>query len=177
VTVYGNAHVLDCLRRDVFNNRLYPDFLEISTFRPPYLKLCELTSGQAVEAGGLRVTAVAVNHVVPALGYVIEDDTAAVVIPGDTGPTEEIWQVAAGRPNLRAVFLECTFPRAMGWLAEVAHHLTPELYAQQVGKLPRSVRFITVHVHPRHQDEVRSELEALALPWTEVGEPGVTYLF
>src|SRR5262245_11365617 len=30
VVVYGNAHVLECLRKDIFNNRLYPDFLHIS---------------------------------------------------------------------------------------------------------------------------------------------------
>jgi ribonuclease BN (tRNA processing enzyme) len=168
--------VLDCLRRDVFNNRLYPDFLHISTFRPPYLKLCELTPGKTVEAAGLRITPVEVNHVVPAMGFIVEDDHAAIVFPGDTGPTDEIWKLAGRLPQLRAVFLECTFPAAMGWLAEIARHLTPALFAEQVSKLPRSVRFITVHIHPRHRETVRAELEALAIPWAEMGEPGVTYL-
>ena len=48
VQVYGNAHVLECLRKDIFNNRVYPDFLHISTFRPPYLVLHEVTPGVAV---------------------------------------------------------------------------------------------------------------------------------
>jgi ribonuclease BN (tRNA processing enzyme) len=175
--VHGNAHVLDCLRKDVFNNRLYPDFLHISTIRPPYLKLNELVSGQMVEAAGLRVTAVEVNHVVPTLGYLIEDDETAVLFPGDTGPTEEIWKVAARRPQLKAVFLECTFPRSMTWLADLARHLTPELYAVEMEKLGRAVRFITIHMHPRHRPVVTEELLGMNLPGVEIGEMGVAYTF
>jgi ribonuclease BN (tRNA processing enzyme) len=176
VTVYGHAHTLDCLRRDLFNDRLYPDFVRISAERPPFLKLRELTPGDPVEAAGLRVTPVEVNHVVPALGYVVEADGAAAAFPGDTAPTEEIWKVAGRCVHLRAVFLECTFPGSMEWLAEVARHLTPARYAGEVGKLGKAVRFITVHVHARHRDAVIAELEALGLPGVEVGEPGVTYL-
>src|SRR5262245_15994318 len=177
VVIHGNAHVLDCLKKDVFNNRLYPDFLHISTLRPPYLKLNELVSGQTVEAAGLRVTAVEVNHVVPTLGYLVEDDFAAVLFPGDTGPTEEIWKVAARRPHLKAVFLECTFPRDMAWLAELARHLTPELYAREMEKLGRAVRFITIHMHPRHRPIVTEELLGMNLPGVEIGEMGVAYTF
>jgi ribonuclease BN (tRNA processing enzyme) len=175
VTVYGNAHVLDCLRKDVFNNRVYPDFLYISTFRPPYLKLHELTSGTAIEVGGLRITPVAVNHVVPTFGFVVEDDHSAVVFPSDTGPTDEIWQVAQRCTNLKAVFLEATFPESMAWLAEIAKHLTPSLYALEMKKLNRPVRYITIHLHPRHRPIVVQELTALNLPNVEIGEFGKPY--
>lgn len=176
VTVYGHSDTLDCLRRDVFNDRLYPDFVRLSAEGRPFLKLRELTPGEAVEAAGLRVTPVEVNHVVPALGFVVEDGLAAAVFPGDTAPTEEIWKVARRCADLRAVFLECTFPGSMEWLAEVARHMTPARYAGEVAKLGKAVRFITVHVHARYRDAVVAELGALGLPGVEVGEPGVTYL-
>jgi ribonuclease BN (tRNA processing enzyme) len=175
VVVHGNAHALECLKTDIFNNRVYPDFLKISTFRPPYLKFNELKSGQAVDLGGLRVTPVEVNHVVPTLGYVLEDDQAAVVFPSDTAPTEEIWKVANHCPHLRAVFLECTFPGSMTWLAEIAKHLTPALYAQEMKKVNRPVRYITVHTHPRHRPLVVQELLAMNLPGVEIGEAGKPY--
>src|ERR1700722_16747711 len=105
VTIYANAHTLDCLRSDVFNNRLYPDFFHISTFRTPYLKVQELTPGVPVAVDGLRITPVEVNHVVPTVGFVIEDDHSAVVFPSDTAPTDEIWKVANRCPHLQAVFL------------------------------------------------------------------------
>ena len=177
VQIYGNPHTLECLRKDIFNNRLYPDFLHISTFRPPYLVLHELVPGVAVNAGGLRITPVEVDHVVPTLGFIIEDDHSAVVIPSDTAPTQAIWVEAARRTNLAAVFLECTFPNEMGWLAELARHLTPDLYAVEITKLGRPMRYITVHVHPRHRPIVEAELVAKKLPGVEIGVAGKTYIF
>jgi ribonuclease BN (tRNA processing enzyme) len=120
---------------------------------------------------------VAVNHVVPAFGYVIEDDHSGVVFSGDTGPTEELWQVARSCSNLKGVFLECTFPGDMAWLADLARHLTPALYAEEMKKLGRPARFITVHLHPRHRGRVAEELLALKLPGVEIGEVCVPYEF
>jgi cAMP phosphodiesterase len=176
VTVYANAFTLDCLHKDFFNNRLYPDFFHISTFRPPYLKVVELKPGVPVTVDGLRITPVEVNHVVPSLGYVVQDDHSAVVFPSDTAPTDEIWAVARRCPHLSAVFLECTFPESMGWLAELAKHLTPSLYAKEMKKLDRPARWITVHMHPRHRPIVVSELLALGRN-IEIGESGKPYAF
>src|SRR5262249_17779725 len=175
VTIHGSSHTLDVLRKDVFNNRLYPDFLHISTIRPPYLKLSELRPGEAVELEGLHITPVEVNHVVPTLGFVIRDAGAAVVIPSDTGPTEEIWKVARGTSNLKAVFLEMAFPESMGWLADLAKHLTPSLFAQEMRKLPAGVRFLAVHLHPRHRHQVLRELEGLGLADVEPCRVGEGY--
>jgi ribonuclease BN (tRNA processing enzyme) len=177
VIVHGNAHVLGVLKTDVFNDRVYPDFLKISTFRPPYLKLNELKPGVPIEVAGLRITPVEVNHVVPSLGYVVEDDHSAVVFPSDTGPTDAIWEVARRCAHLKAVFLECTFPVALAWLADLARHLTPELYAREMQKLNRPARFITVHLHPRHRPTIAHELASMNLPGVEIGEIGRLYTF
>ena len=74
------------------------------------------------------------------------------------------------------MFLECTFPNSLAWLAEIAHHLTPDLYAAEIKKVTRPVRFITVHMHPRHRTEVAPELMAMKLPNVEIGEAGRTYV-
>jgi cAMP phosphodiesterase len=177
VTVYASAYTLDCLRKDLFNNRLYPDFFHISTFRPPYIRAVELTSGVPVEVDGLRITPVEVNHVVPTFGIIVEDDHSAVVLPSDTAPTDEIWNVARRCPHLKAVFLEATFPESMAWLAELAKHLTPALFVKEMKKLDRSVRWITVHMHPRHRAVVARELLALGQPSIEIGEIGREYAF
>jgi ribonuclease BN (tRNA processing enzyme) len=174
VTVHGNAHVLDCLRKDVFNNRLYPDFLHISTFRPPYLKLNELRPGHPVEVEGLRVTPVEVDHAVPTLGYVIEDDATQVVFPSDTAPTDAIWDVVNRKGKPATVFLECTFPESMLWLAEIARHLTPSRFAGEVAKVKPGTRFITVHMHPRHGPTAAEELRT-RVPHVEFAKFGMVY--
>jgi ribonuclease BN (tRNA processing enzyme) len=177
VTVYGNAAVLDCLRRDLFNDRIWPDLLRLSTQRPPYLRLQELHPGQPVEVAGLRVTPVAVNHAVPTCGFVVEDGAATVVFPSDTGPTEAIWEQANRTANVRAVFLEVTFPNAMAWLADLAKHLTPEMFAREAAKLEQPARFVAVHISARFRPQVVAELRALGLPNLELARFGKPYLF
>jgi cAMP phosphodiesterase len=177
VTIYGNDAVLDCLHRDFFNDRLWPNLIRISESRPPYLRLQQLEPGKAVEAAGLRVTPVPVNHPVPTMGFLVEEGTKAVLFSSDTGPTETCWQYANRAVDLRAVFLEATFPESLAWLAEVAGHLTPSLFAQEVRKVTKSVPFIAVHIHPRHRRQVVIELKALGLANLKIGRLGVPYSF
>src|SRR5205814_2206891 len=164
VTVHGSAAVLDSLRRDLFNGRVWPDFFQLSTQLPPYLKANELVAERPLELEGLRVTPIAVNHVVPTTGFLVQDGRSSVLFSADTGPTERIWEVAAAVPDLKAVFLEVTFPDAMAELADVSKHLTPATFGREVAKLPRPVAWVAVHVHPRHRPNVVRELHPLRLP-------------
>jgi cAMP phosphodiesterase len=177
VTVYGSDFVLDCLQRDVFNNRIWPDFIGLSAREAPFLKLERLESGKTVEVDGLRVTPVAVDHAVPTMGFVVADQSAAVVFPSDTGPTDEIWKVANQQRHLKAVFLEVTFPDEMARLAEISKHHTPTTFARDVKKLERPVRIIAIHLKPASADHLVSELEALGLPNLELRRIGQEYHF
>jgi ribonuclease BN (tRNA processing enzyme) len=177
VTVYGSDPVLDSLRRDIFNDRVWPDFIRLSEVRPPFLKLRTLEAGRTVEIDGLRVTPVPVDHAVPTLGFLVEDDTSAVAFSSDTGPTAEIWERANALANLKAVFLEATFPEALAKLAEAARHLTPGRFAGEARKVRGPVRFIAVHLNPRAHARVVQELRALGLENLEIGQAGKTYSF
>jgi ribonuclease BN (tRNA processing enzyme) len=177
VTIYGNEHVLSCLQTDIFNDRLWPDFVSMSRNGSSFLKLQSLTPGKAMELEDLQITPVAVDHLVPTCGFIVDDGSAAVVIAGDTGPTEEIWQRANSLPNLRAVFLEATFPSDMSELADVAKHLTPDLFAREVSKVKAGVQVIAVHIKARHYPRIVEELKALKLPNLEIGRTGKTYQF
>src|SRR5205823_4448082 len=99
-----------------------------------------------LDVEGLRVTAVAVHHVVPTLGFLIEDADTAIVIASDTGPSEEIWQRARATPNLKAVFLEATFPDEMTALADLTRHLTPAHFLGEMNKLGFPAKFLAVHL-------------------------------
>src|SRR5262249_52801178 len=109
--------------------------------------------------------------------FIVEDGTAAVVFPSDTGPTEEIWDVANRTPHLQGVFLEAAFPNALARLADVSKHLTPALFAREVAKLKAEVPFFAVHLNARSRRQVSKELMALKLPLVEVAVPGKIYHF
>lgn len=177
VIVYGSQAVLDCLRSDIFNNRVWPDFIALSSEEAPFLKLAKIEAGQTVELDGLKVTPVNVNHVVPTLGFIVSDSQAAVVIVSDTGPTDDIWNLANESPALKAVFLEVTFPDSMSRLAEIAKHLTPSTLAGEVRKLRRPVPVFAVHIKARYHTQIVAELDALGLDHVQLVQFGSEYEF
>lgn len=177
LTIHCSREVHDCLRRDLFNYRFWPDFFELSAGSMPFVRFEALESGQAINLEGIRISAVGVNHVVPTLGFLLESESAAVVIASDTGPTEAIWARANQLANLRAVFLEAAFPKELADLAHVSKHLTTDGFAHEVKKINEGPRLFAVHLKPRFQAQIRAELHALGLPNFEVAEPGKLYRF
>jgi ribonuclease BN (tRNA processing enzyme) len=125
----------------------------------------------------LRVTPVAVNHVVPTLAYVVDDGVSAVIFAADSGPTTRLWEVAHHTPGLRAVFLEASFPNSLKGLAEVSLHLTAEMFGGEAAKIPPGVKVIAVHIKVRYREEVIRELHSLRLPNMEIGKCGTEYCF
>ena len=177
VTVYGSCETLDCLRTNVFNDRVWPDMIRLSKEETPFVHLEELEDGRTVRVADVAVTPVALDHTVPSFGFVIEDAESAIVIVSDTAPTEQIWNVANATSNLKAVFLEASFPESMSWLARRAHHLTPRLFLGEVQKLKHDVRLLAIHVKPSFAEDTIRELYDLGLQRIEIAVSGQTYEF
>jgi ribonuclease BN (tRNA processing enzyme) len=175
--VYGSPETLDSVQTHFFNNRIWPDFVALSKNMPPFLRLCALKPEVAVEANGLQITPVQVNHVVPTFGYVVSDGKSAVIFGGDSGPTTRLWEVAHQTERLRAIFLEACFPNSMKSLAQASLHLTPEMFCEEVAKMPSGIKVIAVHIKVRYREQVISELCALKLPNFEIGECEREYEF
>ena len=177
VTVYGNEAVLDSLQRDVFNSRVWPDFVAMSSpgAAAPFLRLEVLKSGHPRTLDGLVVRPVTVDHVVPTHGFLLSDEAASVVISSDTGPTEAIWREAHALPNLKAIFLEVTFPNSMQRLADVSMHLTPSTLAEEIQKMPAGVPVYAVHLKARFREAVRSEVAALKIPHLHIASFDTPY--
>jgi len=177
VTLHASTAVLDTLQRDLFNDRLWPDFIALSQRERPFLRLAPLEPGQTIELEGVRFTAVPLQHPVPTVGFLIEDSSSAIAIISDTGPSEVVWQQINARPRLDTLFVETAFPDEMDWLATVAGHLTPAKLAVELGKLNRPVRVIAIHLKPRYRDQLIAELEALQVPDLEIGQFERDYVF
>lgn len=177
VTVHAGAETWDSLRRDVFNERVWPDFLALSEKGLPFVKAAIIEPGRPVEVDGIKLTPIPVDHVVPTLGFLIEGPGATVAIPSDTGPTEDFWRHAGAAKDLKGVFLEVSFPDRMEGLARISKHLTPAMFAAEARKLDADVPFVAVHIKPRFYDKVVEELKALDSTRVEVGRPGTSYTF
>lgn len=177
VTIHGSADVLDCLQRDILNDRVWPDFVRLSKPEAPFVKLNKIEPYIPFELEGLHFTPVPVDHVVPTLGFLVQDDATTVVFPSDTGPTDEIWEHANKTSNVKAVFLEVTFPNSMHVLADLSKHLIPSTYATEMAKLKTPATFYAVHIKARFRDRVVQEMQELKLPNVEIARPGHPYVF
>ena len=179
VTIHASEVVLDSLHRDLFNDRIWPDFIKMSPpeAEAPFLRLQTIEPRRPFELDGLRFTPIPVDHLVPTLGFVVEDQRSAILVVSDTGPTEEIWRIASQVPNLKAVFLEASFPNSMKWLADTSKHLTPDMFKIEAAKLGKDAKFIAVHIKARWRDQIIAELRELGLPNLEIGRFGIAYDF
>ncbi len=170
--------VLRAVQHHLFNNDTWPDFTRIPSDLLPAVRLTAVAPRTPFEVNGLRLTAIPVRHAVPTHGYVVEDEGGAVLFTSDTGPTEEVWEVANRHPKLRAVITEVSFPSRLQSVADDSLHLTPTTLARELAKLQRDVPVYLYHLKPPFVEELREELAATPLPrGVEELRQGAVYRF
>jgi len=164
VAIRALPETLDVLRRHLFNDELWPDFSVIPSPDNPIICYSEIVPEQVYEVEGLRITPVAVNHLVPCVGYRVEDDHSAFIFTSDTAETERIYEVANGTPNLKLFITEVSFPNRQRGLAAASRHLTAELLSGELKKLQAGVPVAIYHLTPGDRPAILPELEALHDP-------------
>ncbi len=176
VHVHATEEVERALREDIFNDRTWPDFIRISDEGPQRLiTLHRLEVGVPVEVEGLWILPVPVQHVVPTVGFIVDDGKSAIAVATDTGPSDALWEAANRIPHLKAVLLEASFPEQLSWLAEAAQHLTPRLFAAEVKKLHGKPEIYALHLKPTHREEIIGELEREGVERLQIMESGRAY--
>jgi ribonuclease BN (tRNA processing enzyme) len=106
VELIGTVQVIGGLRRYLFNDKVYPNFMALPHPKRPIFKTRTFKPGQETEVGELRVTPIRVNHLVPTVGFLVREGASSFLYSGDTHETEQIWKIAASEPTLKAVFIE-----------------------------------------------------------------------
>lgn len=177
VRVRGPTACIDTVRRSIFNDELWPDFTRIPNAEHPVMELLPFTPGAVVQARDLTFTSVPVHHPVESVGYLVEQAGRTIAISGDTGPTELFWELVNRQPDLRAVFLEMSFPNEMQWLADLSCHFTPQTVALELKKLTRDVPVLLYHLKPAFLDVLKEQVRALGIPRLRVLELEDTFDF
>jgi len=179
ISLYSTAKILGGLRKHVFNDTIWPDFLQIKLLNGngASLHYSEIDPMVPFEAENLRMMLVPVNHVVPTVGVVIEDDHSAVIFTSDTYHTEEIWKVANATEQLKAIFVDVSYPNEMEALAAASKHLTPQALDIELSKMNREPRVYAVHLKPQFRAQVVQQLAWMNRPNVSVCEIGREYVF
>ncbi|HUT53079.1 MAG TPA: 3',5'-cyclic-nucleotide phosphodiesterase [bacterium] len=161
VRVWALPETIRSVKAHILNNTIWPDFTQLPDAEHPVMSFHELREGIPVEVEGLAVTAIKVNHLVPAAGYIVKNQTAGFAFSGDTGPTEALWKAAAAVDALRAVFLELSLPDRLAELAELTRHLTPASALKELIKLNRpDLPVYFFHMKPQYLKEIVNEVDS-----------------
>jgi ribonuclease BN (tRNA processing enzyme) len=177
INVYASATTIYAIRQHLFNNSTWPDFSRLPNHLLPSVKFHQLEAEVPVTIDGVRFTPIAVSHLVPTLGFLIEQDGAAVLWSSDTGPTVRLWEVASLTPHLDAVFLETSFDNQLERIAELSYHLTPNMMAGELAKLEADCPVFLHHLKPPCVRAIHREVAALDLPNVEFLQQGRTHQF
>lgn len=177
VRIHAQPSVIDVVQRHLFNNAVWPDFASIPDRVLPIIEFHPAPTMACVVLGGLRVTLVPVNHVVPTVGLIVEDDRSAFVVSGDTAPTRELWEMCNDLPDgkLKAILLETSFPNARQALADISKHLTPQQLPAEIAKCRHACPVYLYHLKPPFLADLGREIAALQHPRIELLEQGRTY--
>ena len=174
VNVISISSVLMALKKNLLNNRIWPDFTIISAASRPVLILKAISPGKPFRINGYAITAYKVNHSVHAVGYIIEDSEGKrLLYTGDTGPTDAIWKAAG---NIRYAIIEVSFPNSLKAMAMKTGHLTPELFMKEIKKMDHPPEKILVtHPKPLYLEQIKSEIRKLSLKNIKILKDGEIY--
>jgi ribonuclease BN (tRNA processing enzyme) len=173
LSVYAPEEVIGILRKHLFNGLIWPDFGAIPDASVPVINWKPLAHCQSRNICGYEITSIPVTHSAPAVGYLIRSERVRVLFTGDTGPTERIWSYAH---DLSLLISEVSFPNSLQELALCSGHLTPNLFKQELIKLPTlPQRIMIMHMKSIHREQIISEVADLNLPQIEIMQEGADY--
>ncbi len=173
--IISTKGIIEAIHRHLFNNVIWPDFSRLPSAKSPVIKFRIIKPGKKQTIDNLCITAVDLHHVVETVGYVIESGGKTVIFMGDTGPTEEAWQIAKKTKGLRAIFIETSLPDAMKDIAAKTGHLTPLSLETELKKL-QSIKpdIYLYHMKPNYHEAIRKEIAAIKDREVHIIEDGQT---
>jgi cAMP phosphodiesterase len=176
IRIHATQEVIDLLKRDVFNDNVYPRFDELSNEHGHVMKYVPFSLGQEFRVAHLTVTAAPVNHIVPTVGLLVTDGKTTLAFSSDTAETNDFWTMINRTPRLDALFIEASFPNSMRELAEASKHLTPAMLRGELNKLNHNgIDILAVHIKPAYRETVVKELSALGVKSLTVMKAGRVY--
>ncbi len=177
IVVYGIDPVIQSLKSHMFNDELWPDFAKLPSEARPTLRFSTIAVETPFRISGLTFTPIAVDHLIPTVGILVEDTSGAILYTSDTGPTERVWQVASSHPRLKCVITEISFASDDDALARASGHMTPRILASELRKLTGKVPVLVTHTKPGHLTRIEEELRKMGLDGVELIQQGRIYEF
>lgn len=177
VAVLGPEDTIRCLKDHLFNDYLWPDFSKFSNAHTDILEMTVLAVGEKVPIDDIEIVPFPMDHSVECYGYLIRDPDSAVAICSDTSSLDGLARILDHVENLKAVFLEASFPADQAKIAEISKHLSTTAFGREIEKTLSDVAVFVTHLKPEFLAQISNEIEALGLENVTLLEQGKEYIF
>ena len=158
ITVYGSAEVITILKEHIFIWLVWPDFSLIPNPENPLLIYKEMNVGDVVRLNAREITALPVNHTVPAVGYQVNSGQASLAFTGDTAGCKAFWEYVNAIDNLKYLIIETAFSNAESALALESKHLCPATLAIELANLNSQPDIYITHLKPGEGVRIMAEI-------------------
>ncbi|HEX9985956.1 MAG TPA: 3',5'-cyclic-nucleotide phosphodiesterase [Thermoanaerobaculia bacterium] len=163
LTIFAAREVMELLTTNVFNGIVWPDFSTLISpiTNKPAVLYRSLANGKKMTFNDVTLTAVPVDHHIPASGVIIEMGGQTITFTGDTGPTQEIWKRTNKCQNVVAVVTEASFPNDQQSLADETAHLSPQTFGEELKKIDVDAPVYASHRKIPYERDIESQIRNL----------------
>ena len=167
LVLHAREETVKVLKEHIFNWQVWPDFSQLPSAERPVMRFEVMQPGECVRVGQRTFEMIAVNHVVPAAGYRVQNGVGSFAFSGDTTSNDGFWEALNRHASLDLLIVESAFPDQERDLSLKARHYCPQLLADDLQKLEHQPRLFLTHLKPGSEelilDQCRSRIEGLAV--------------
>lgn len=161
IIVHAQAVTLNALQQHIFNNVVWPDFTRLPSADKPVLRFEVMQPGEVINLAGRSIEMIPVKHIVPGVGYRVENTESVFAFSGDTTSNESLWAGLNSHPRLDMLIVEVAFPNEEIDLCRRAGHYCPELLASDLKKLKHKSKVYISHNKPGAEHRIFSQCQQL----------------
>ncbi len=157
ITIHAQAATLEALKKHIFNNVIWPDFSKLPNAENAVMRYSSMLPGEVMSIGDRHLEMINVNHIVPGVGYRVENESGVFAFSGDTTTNDTFWESLNNRDKLDVLVVEAAFANADVDLCRRAGHYCADLLADDLVKLKHQPKVYISHNKPGAEKQIMAE--------------------
>ncbi len=157
ITIHAEPATLEALKQHIFNNTIWPDFSRLPNATTPVMRYVVMQPGEQCVLGQRRIEMIRVNHIVPGVGYRVENSTGVFAFSGDTTTNDGFWSALNAHQRLDMLIVEAAFTNRDIDLCRRAGHYCADLLAPDLDKLRHKPKVYISHNKPGVEQLIMAE--------------------
>lgn len=161
LVIHALPQTILALQKHIFNWSIWPNFSVLPNPESPAFIYQPLKPGSVVTIGEIVIEAVAVNHIVPTVGYILSQGERVFAFSGDTTTNDSWWDALNRYPAVDIMVVEAAFPNRERELCDISKHYCPDTLAADLCKLQHHPHIYLSHAKPGEIDTIYDECSEL----------------